>query len=196
MGTGPQRWDRDTEMGKKHLGTATEMGQSTGTGAGLTGLPIATGPPALLVGAGPGVGIVSHRFHQPVHDFIRSIVWGAGNVLLGWRALGWGGVPCPCMGTTGMPASAVVSQLGMPSVPLPPRSYPGWPGCGGQGHPRGKSAGFSCSHDPLPSVPQGRWTPQQVVKQSQRCQRTSRSAAGGETGVGDLGEHHLVVAAG
>jgi len=138
-----QRWDRDTKMGKsiwagtqdraqghghrgrtgygdrdaevgQGTGTEAEHGDTDGTGMGLTGLPIATRPPALLVGAGPGVGVVSHRFYQPVHDFIRSIVWGAGNVLLGWGTLGRAGVPCPCTGTTGMLASAVLSQPGMP----------------------------------------------------------------------------------
>lgn len=57
-------------MGKKHPGRDRVQGQGMGTETGLTGLPIAAGPPALLVGAGPGVGVEGHRFHQPVHDFI------------------------------------------------------------------------------------------------------------------------------
>lgn len=132
MGTGTLRWDKVQVLGRaweeRHragIGTGTgiqvgprqrdgteyretgrayrpEPAKGMGTGLELTGLPIATGPPALLVGTGPWVGVVSDRLHQPVHDFIRSIVWGAGNILLGWRALGRAGVPCPCKGTSGM----------------------------------------------------------------------------------------------
>lgn len=83
MATETKRWERirrqGCRAGKKHLSRDTDMGQGhrdgteyrgrawnrdgTGhkdTGMGLTGFPIATGPPALLVGAGSGVGIVSH----------------------------------------------------------------------------------------------------------------------------------------
>lgn len=53
----PLLWGRVQEQGQT---IGTETGQGTETGMGLTGLPIAAGPPALLVGTGPGVGVVSH----------------------------------------------------------------------------------------------------------------------------------------
>lgn len=67
-GTGTQSWEKASEQGHRH-GDGTEYRDRAwnrdGTGhkdtrMGLTGLPIATGPPALLVGAGSGVGIVCH----------------------------------------------------------------------------------------------------------------------------------------
>lgn len=53
-GTGTQRWDR---VQGQSVETETEQGTRT---QGLTGLPIATRPSSLLVGAGSGVGILSH----------------------------------------------------------------------------------------------------------------------------------------
>lgn len=87
MGARTRNGARDTEMAYEHLNRDTGMSKDRiwrqGTAArtqghgvwgqwqwGLTGLPVAAGPPALPAGAGPGVGTVRHRLHQAVHDLI------------------------------------------------------------------------------------------------------------------------------
>lgn len=207
MGMETCRWERASGLGH---GVGRAQGQSKGTergqhmvagtqrwdGAwgqwqqGLTGLPIAAGPPALLVGAGPGVGALRHRLHQAVHDLVRGVIGRAGDILLGWGALGWGDMPCPCVGGMRMLASAGCPH-GPPrsAVPSPTRSYPGWVGCVGQGHRWASSGHFSCSHGLPPPAPAA-WgwpTPQQAARWPRRCRRTSRSAGEQEVAVGDTG---------